>query len=107
MIIKNGTIEVITNSGGGIDETTGLNTESSVAYGQPIDCQFKANKFSFKGKSNGSNFTVAQYEIYIDCCDAFTGEKLRIKDAKGLTVGEFQIISFEPLDAVGQIRIYV
>ena len=31
MIIKNGTIEVITNSGGGIDEVTGLNTETSVA----------------------------------------------------------------------------
>jgi len=107
MIIKNGTIEVITNSGGGIDEVTGLNTETSVAYDKPIDCQFKANRFSFKGKSNGSDFTVAQYEIYIDCCDAFTGEKLRIKDAKEVIVGEFQIISIEPLNAVGQIRIYV
>lgn len=107
MIIKNGTIEVITNSGGGIDADTGLNTKPSSAYGTPIDCQFQANKFSFKGKSNGSDFTIAKYEILIDECDAFNAEKLRINNAEGTAIGEFQIIEIEPLVAVGEIRIYV
>ena len=66
MIIQNGTIEFKTKTAGGIDPETGYPVKpSSVAWGEPVPCQFKAKKFNQLGIIKGEHFTVASYEILI------------------------------------------
>lgn len=107
MIIQNGTIEFKTKTGGGIDPDTGHPIKpSSVSFGEPVPCQFKANKFNGLGVINGEHFTVAQYEILIEE-QAVTSEQLRLKDLSGKEIGTFSIIQVEPIEAVCEIRILV
>ena len=50
MIIQNGTIEFKTKTVSGIDPETGYPVKpSSVAWGEPVPCQFKAKKFNQLG----------------------------------------------------------
>ena len=66
MIIANGTIEAKIKTGGGIDPKTDYPIAPSVSWGNPIPCQYRANKYSNKGRANGEAFTIASYEILID-----------------------------------------
>ena len=101
MIIQNGTIEFKTKTAGGIDPETGYPVKpSSVAWGEPVPCQFKAKKFNQLGIIKGEHFTVASYEILIE-------EQLRLKDLSGKEIGTFSIIQAEPLEAVCEVRILV
>ena len=107
MIIQNGTIEIKTKVVGGIDPATGYPQKpSSVGWGNPIPCQYMANKYNNLGRVNGEHFKTAEYTILIDE-QPFDAEQLRLKDLAGSAVGEFSIIKAEPLEAVCEIRIYV
>lgn len=107
MIIQNGTVEIKQKTGGGINSDTGYpNKPGSVSWGEPIPCQYSANKRNNLGRVNGEHFTVAQYEILIEQ-QPFTAEQIRLKDLAGKSVGEFSIIQVEPLDAVCELRILV
>ena len=107
MIIQNGTIEVKQKTGGGINPETGYpNKPVSTAWGNPIPCQYSANKYNKLGKYNCEHFTVAQYIVLIEeqPCDA---EQIRLKNLNGKVIGEFSIMEVEPLDAVCELRILI
>ena len=106
MIIANGTIETKIKTGGGIDPDTDYPIAPSVSWGNPIECQYRANKYSNKGKANGEAFTIASYEILIDE-QPYNAEMLRLRDISGKILGEFSVIEVEPLQGVCQIRILV
>lgn len=107
MIIQNGTIEFKTKTAGGIDPETGYPVKpSSVAWGEPVPCQFKAKKFNQLGIIKGEHFTVASYEILIEE-QPVPSEQLRLKDLSGEEIGTFSIIQAEPLEAVCEVRILV
>lgn len=106
MIIANGTIEIKTKTGGGIDPVTGYPVAPSASWGDPIPCQYRANKYNNRGKANGEAFKVVSYEILIEE-QPFDTEMLRLRDKAGKEVGEFSVIEVEPLEAVTQIRIMV
>ena len=107
MIIPNGFIEVKRKTGGGIDPETGYPVKSdTVEWGDPIPCQYSANKHDWLGRAGGEHFTVAQYEILIEEQPLDT-EQIRLSDRAGNTVGEFSIMEVEPLEAVCQLRIMV
>lgn len=107
MIIQNGTIEIKQKTGGGINPDTGYpNKPGSVSWGEPIPCQYSANKRNNLGRVNGEHFTMAQYEILIEQ-QPFVAEQIRLKDIAGKSVGEFSIMQVEPLDAVCELRILV
>lgn len=107
MIIPNGTIEVKRKTGGGIDPETGYpGKPSSVAWGNPIPCQYSANKHNWLGRVNGEHFTAAQYTVLIEE-QPFTAEQIRLRNHAGDIVGEFSIMEIEPLEAVGELRILV
>jgi hypothetical protein len=106
MIISNGTIEVKTKSGGGIDPETGFPVPPTTSWELPIDCQYYANKVNQLGRVNGEHFTVASYVILIEE-QPFDAEQIRLKNRKGKILGEFSIMEIEPLEAVCQIRIIV
>lgn len=106
MIIQNGTIEIKMKTGGGIDPATGFPVRPAEEWGAPIPCQFYANRRNNLGRSNGEHFTVASYIILIEFL-SFEGEEIRLSDRTGRTVGEYSVMSAEPLDAVSQTMITV
>lgn len=107
MIIQNGTIEVKRKTGGGIDPDTGYPQKpDTVAWGDPIPCQYSAIKYNQLGRVNGEHFTTAQYSVLIEE-QPFAAEQVRLKDRAGNVVGEFSVISVEPLEAVCELRILV
>ena len=107
MIIQNGTIEVQTTSQGGLDPTTGFPMNPSVSWGTPVPCQYSPVKYNALALSHGEPVTDKSYSILIETVQNFAADRLRIKDRAGNTVGEFSVISIEPLETVDQIRITV
>ena len=107
MIIQNGTIEVKRKTGGGIDTETGYPQKpGSVDWGDPIPCQYTANKCNKLGRVSGEHFTTAQYTVLIEE-QPFEAEQVRLKDLAGNMVGDFSIMQVEPLEAVCELRIWV
>ena len=106
MIVANGNIETKIKSGGGINPETGYPNKPSEAWGEPIPCQFRANSYSNKGRTNGEAFTIASYEILIEE-QPYEAEQLRLLNDSGKVLGEFSVIEIEPLPAVCQVRILV
>lgn len=107
MIIDNGTIEFKLKRGGGIDPNTGYPIEPTSEWSEPLPCQYIPNNLNNLGRVQGERFTAASYTILIEQHKLPDSERVRIKDRDGKEVGEFSIISVEPLDAVEQIRIMV
>ena len=106
MIVANGTIETKIKSGGGINPETGYPNKPSEAWGEPIPCQYQANSYSNKGRTNGEAFTIASYEILIDE-QPYEAEQLRLLNDSGKVIGEFSVIDIKPLAAVCQVKILV
>lgn len=107
MIIPNGTIEFIKNTGGGLD-SNGYPVAPTVKYGCPIPCQYTPNNHNYLAESNGEAYTKASYSILVEHLKPCKKtERLRLKDKWGRTVREFSVLEFEPLDAVSQVRIIV
>ena len=107
MIIQNGTIETKAKMGGGIDCETGYPIKpSKAAWGSPIACQFITNSHNNLGVTTGQHFTQASYTVLIEE-QPFDAEQIRLKDMNGKTIGEFSILSVEPLEAVCEIKILI
>lgn len=108
MIIQNGTIELKRKTGGGIDPATGYPVKpDTTSWGDPIPCQYFANKYNNLGQVSGEHFKTAKYTVLIEEQTLEESEQLRLKDRAGNTVGEFSIIQIEPLEAVCEIRIWI
>lgn len=109
MIIQNGYIEVKRKTAGGIDPETGYPVKpSEVSWGNPIDCQYTANKYNKLGVVNGEHFTAAQYSILIEEQPLGEFDQIRLTDSRtGKSLGEFSVIQVEPLEAVCELRILV
>lgn len=106
MIIQNGTIEIKQKTAGGIDLTTGHAVKSASAWGDPIPCQYIPNSHNFLGVASGQHYTQASYTVLIEE-QPFTAEQIRLKDMDGNTVGEYSVLSIEPLQAVCEVKIIV
>lgn len=107
MIIENGTIEVKRKTGGGgLDPVTCYPKKAEASWGEPIPCQYIPNQHNKLGVVNGEHFTIASYTVLIEEQE-FNAEQIRLKDLNGNVVGEFSVISVEPLTAVCEIRILV
>lgn len=109
MIIENGTIQAqSTETGGGIDPTTGYPVTATSTWSNAIACQYRTNTFSYRGKTKpGEAFTIASYEILIEAAADFTPGRIRLLNDKGEVLGEFTVIEHEQLNEVGILRILV
>ena len=110
MIIQNGYISIKEKpKAEGIDPATGFPIKASIEiYSEPIPCQYIPNKYNHLGVSNGEHFTVAQYTILIEQQPLpFTAEQVRLTDMESNKIGDFSIISADPLDAVSEIKITI
>lgn len=107
MIIENGTIQVKQKTGGGIEPTTGYARPSSaVSWGDPIPCQYYPNRYTNLGRVSGEHVKSAEYTVLIEL-QPLGAEQIRLTDNQRGLVGEFSIISAEPLEAVGQTKITI
>lgn len=106
MIIANGTIEVKSKTGGGLNPETGYPQKATETWGEPIPCQYIPNKHNKLGVVNGEHFTVATYTVLIEEQE-FNAEQIRLKDRTGNSLGEFSIMQVEPLEAVCEIRLMI
>lgn len=105
MIIANGYIEIKRKTGGGIDTTTGYPIKPEAEWGGAIDCQYSATRYNNLAMSGGEPYRDAAYSILIEEQPLDGAEQLRLHDKDGNVVGEYSIVSIEPLDAVCEIRI--
>lgn len=108
MIIENGYIQVKQKGeGGGIDPDTGFPRKpSEFTWGDPIPCQYYQNRYSNVGVVGDEHFKTAEYTVLIEE-QPFTAEQIKLTDYGTGEIGEFSVISAEPLQAVGQIRITI
>lgn len=107
MIIQNGTIETKVKTAGGVNLDTGHPRKPTAAsWGDPIPCQFIPNSHNNLGVSTGQHFTQASYTVLIEE-QPFEAEQIRLKDMGGKTIGEFSILSTEPLEAVCELEILI
>ncbi|MDR1197534.1 MAG: hypothetical protein LBK94_00785 [Prevotellaceae bacterium] len=104
VIVVNGIIYPIIKTGGGIDEN-GNPAQPSETFGEPIPCRIKTNKRNNLGKVDGNRFVVASYEVLIDI-QPFSANKVKL-ERLGNNLGNFSVISTDPLDVVKAIRILV
>ncbi len=109
MLIQNGTIEFKSKTGGGIDLETGYPSKpSSENWGEKIPCNIQHTKMNLLAQAiGGEHFKSHSYEIYVDEDTEVTSEEVRLKDINGNEIGEFSIISKQPLEAVAMIKILV
>lgn len=108
MIIANGTIEAKTKTAGGINPSTGYpEPNTGEGWGNPVPCQWRAVSSDNLGRTVSGNFVLASYSVLVERGRTpFAAEQARLKDADGNVVSDtLSVISTEPLDAVGQIRI--
>ena len=106
MIICNGHIRLITKSGGGIDPETGFVIKTTRSWGSPIECQYRANEYNNKGKTDGNTFVVAKYEILVERQE-ISSEQIQLSDKSGNILGEYSVVSIDQLDAVDKTKITV
>lgn len=109
MIIENGTIRIKAKAGGGIDPVTHNPVKATEAWGEAVPCQWSVNKRDNLGVANGEHFSVASYIVLIDMVlePPFRGQQLELVSRDYGSLGRYSIISVEPLDAVGQVRILI
>lgn len=108
MIIENGTIEVLTVVGGGLDEQTGFPCPQEESYGTPIPCQFSPVRYNATAHRDGEPVTQKSFSILIEeQPQEFAADRVRLTNSAGRVIGEFSVISVEALEAVGQVKITV
>lgn len=110
MIIQNATIVFKLPEVTEIDPETGYRSEPSHAsWSEPHACQVKAVRFNQLAKTShgGEAFTSASYEVFIEEDVPCPSERVKLVDLSGRELGEFSIISLEPLEAVCEMRILV
>lgn len=109
MIIENGVISIKLKAGKGIDPVTHNPVRTTEEWGKVIPCQWSVNKCDMLAVVNNEHFVKASYIILIEqpLDVAFRGRQLELFSTDYGSLGKFSIISIEPLDAVGQVRILI
>lgn len=107
MIIANGTIEFITKTEGGLDDS-GYPVKPSKSYGEPIPCQYTASVYNLLARSEGEHYVQYSHTILVEhLYPCQRTEELCLRDRQGKIVKEAPVVRFEPLDAVCQTRIFI
>lgn len=88
-----------------LNEYGEIATGQSAAWSEDIPCSIKTNSDSRKGKYEDGEFRQASFTVLIEMSPA---EINRVKLSRlGEDLGEYRVLSVEPLASVGRIRIVV
>jgi len=100
----NGTLKYLVNSEKTVNEF-GEVVASDVTWSEPIECSIKTNSDNRKGRYEDGVFRMASFTILLECTE-FSSERISI-ERQGEQLGEYEIISKEPLCGVGRVKIVV
>jgi len=107
MIIRNGTVQFVTLENGGLDDN-GYPTPPSKTYGEGVPCQYMPAKRDLQARANEEAVRELGFTILLEMSVHLRPtEMLRLSDRFGREIGEYSVISIEPLDAVQQVKILV
>lgn len=108
MIIENGHIHIKAKSEPQVTEDGYYKKPDTEQWLSPIPCQWILTSANNNEMVNGEHYRSASYTILVEMGSGVcSGEQLKLEDLAGNCLGEFSIISVEPLDAVRQLRIRV
>lgn len=102
-----GSISSKIKTGGGLDPETGGPIPVSSWWSIPVECQYKANELSNKGRyENGGTFQQASYEITTEDMD-FTASIVKLINNRGSEVCQKEVISIEVLEDIQRVKIVI
>ncbi len=104
MIIENGTIRIVSKTGGGL--VNGNPVAATETLSDPIPCNFTVNQNDHLGRYEGGTFTQAKYVVLVDTCD-FQAEYIVLATVRGVQLGRFRVQDIQYLDVVGNVKITV
>lgn len=98
------TYETITES---VLDEWGEVAEAQSVWSDPIPCSIKTNSDTRKGRYEDGEFRQASYTVMVEMQHDFTDtNRLRLV-RRGEDLGEFRIMTAEPLASVGRTQIVV
>lgn len=108
MIIENGHIRIKVKAEPQVTEDGYFKKPDKEQWLSPIPCQWILTAGNNNEMVNGEHYKSASYTILIEQGPQLhIGEQLMLEDFLCTCLGEFSIISVEPLDAVGQLKIRI
>lgn len=101
----NGTLQYQIVTPGELDEF-GEPTQAEVKWSEPVECQITTNSDNRKGVYEDGEFRVASFLVHLEARHSKDFDRIRlVRHAENL--GEYRIMSREPLTSVGRIKIMV
>lgn len=100
----NGTLKYVINSNKTMNDF-GEVVASDVEWSEPVECSIKTNSDNRIGRYEDGVFRMASFTILLECTE-FSSERISI-ERQGEQLGEYEIISKEPLYGVGRVKIVV
>lgn len=100
----NGTLRYEILAGGGTDEF-GEPIEAQSSWSDPLPCSIKTNNDNRRGKYEDGEFRQASFTILVECVP-FPHNRVKL-ERLGENLGEYGVMSAEPLTSVGRTQIVV
>lgn len=100
----NGTLRYEILSEGEVDEY-GEPNPAQCAWSEAIPCSIKTNSDNRKGRYEDGVFRQSSFTILLECIP-FPYNRVKL-ERLGEALGEFRVMSVEPLTTVGRIQIVV
>lgn len=101
----NGTLRYEMLNGGGLNEWGEVADTAQSAWSAPIPCSIKTNSDTRKGKYEDGEFRQASFLILVE---VMPFPHVRVKlERHGEKLGEYRVLSSEPLTTVGRTQIMV
>lgn len=108
MIIQNGNIEFKHKTCGGFDADGYPVKAGDIYYSEKIPCQYVYKKRDLLAKSNGNPVISTSYEVLVAMpLPEAKSEQVRLTNMDGEIIGEYSVISFQPLRAVQEVKIII
>lgn len=102
----NGTLKYQTLTENGQMNEYGEPVAAQVSWSDPVPCSIKTNSDTRKGKYEDGEFRMASFTVLIECVAGFAADRVKL-ERLGEDLGEYRVLSVEPLATVGRIKIMV
>lgn len=102
----NGSLKYQTITGNEQVNEYGEPVAAQVSWSDPVPCSIKTNNDTRKGRYEDGEFRHASFTVLIECNGRFDAERIQL-ERLGEDLGEYRVLSVEPLVTVGRIQIIV
>lgn len=102
----NGSLKCQTLTGNEQMNEYGEPVAAQVSWGDPVPCSIKTNSDTRKGRYEDGEFRMASFTILIEFVAGFAADRVKL-ERNGEELGEYRVLSVEPLTSVGRIQIMV